>query len=547
MPHCQALRHKAIGRGRAPSRSLRHGLRRGLAVLAATTFAAAVAACSGPASASAPASRPAALVVRIADGQIRGKAAGSTDEYLGIPYAAPPVGPLRWRPPQPPARWHGIRAATRFAPHCPQLASVFGRASMSESCLYLNVFRPARPRSSELPVMVWIHGGGFVGGESGDYNPSALVADGVIVVTINYRLGALGFLAHPALASRPGGPAGDYGLMDQQAALRWVKHNIRVFGGNPANVTIFGESAGGQSVLLQLISPAARGLFAKAIAESGGYADYPLSLASAEAQGQAFAAKAGCASQTAQCLRSLSVATILADQDQSGASADIDGLVLTQQLKQALASGDFSHVPVIDGSNHDEWRLFVALATFEGQPVTAANYQATIESTLHVSPQLAATIATQYPLSAYPSPPLAMSAVGTDGIFACPTLLLDQDLAKYTPTYAYEFNDENAPAPYPTLGFPYGAAHSFELQYLFTLPAGSHGILSAQQQRLAATMRAEWTTFAKVGAPSAHGAAPWPRYTTSGQQMLSLIPPEPQPETSFATDHHCAFWAQGGD
>ena len=521
--------------------------RRGLALLIATGFASVLAACAGPASAPAAQSGHPSLVVSTADGQVRGKQAGSTDDYLGIPYAAPPVGSLRWQPPQPPARWHGIRAATKFGPHCPQSAGVFGRPSTSENCLYLNVFRPAKQRGSDLPVMVWIHGGAYVAGESDDYNPSALVANGVIVVTINYRLGALGFLADSALATRPGGPTGDYGLMDQQAALRWVQHNIRAFGGNPANVTIFGESAGGQSVLLQLISPTARGLFAKAIAESGGYAEYPLSLASAEAQGQAFAAKAGCASETAKCLRSLSVATILADQNQSGASADIDGRVLTQPLKQALASGKFSHVPVIDGSNHDEWRLFVALATFEGQPVTAANYQSTIESTLDVSAQIATLIVAQYPLSAYPSPPLAMSAVGTDAIFACPTLQLDQDMAKYTPTYAYEFNDENAPAPYPSPGFPYAAAHAAELQYLFGLPTSSHGILSAQQQQLATAMRAEWTSFAKSGAPSARGAAPWPRFTAAGQQMLSLIPPEPQPESSFSTDHHCGFWALGGD
>jgi para-nitrobenzyl esterase len=543
----QVRRHSATGRSGAAGRVSTGALtRQGLVALTSIALAAA-AACSAPASAATLPSGHAGLVVSVADGQLRGKTAGSVDEYLGIPYAAPPVGPLRWRPPQAATRWHGIRAATKFAPHCPQPATPFGRASTSENCLYLNVFRPAGPRGHDLPVMVWIHGGGFVAGESDDYNPSGLVADGVIVVTINYRLGALGFLADPALASRRGGPVGDYGLMDQQAALRWVKHNIQAFGGNPANVTIFGESAGGQSVLLQLISPTARGLFAKAIAESGGYADYPLSLASAEAQGRAFAAKVGCARQTAKCLRDLPVATILADEDQSGASADIDGLVLTEPLKQALASGKFSHVPVIDGSNHDEWRLFVALATFEGQPVTAANYESTIASTLHVSSQLAAIIAAQYPLSSYQSPPLAMSAVGTDAIFACPTLQLDQDLAKYTRTYAYEFNDENAPSPYPNPGFPYAATHASELQYLFGLSIGSYGSLSAQQQLLAAAMRAEWTSFAKTGVPSAQGAAPWPRFTATGQQMLSLIPPQPQPESSFAADHDCAFWALGGD
>ncbi len=496
----------------------------------------------------APAPTGAALLrVSTVGGQLRGKDAGGTDQYLGIPYAAPPVGPLRWRAPQPPARWSGVRAATQFGPHCPQSAGVFGKASTSEDCLYLNVFAPAGHRPSGLPVMVWIHGGAYVSGESDDYDPSALVADGVIVVTINYRLGALGFLAHPALADHPGGPAGDYGLMDQQAALRWVRANIGSFGGDPRNVTIFGESAGGQSVLLQLASPGARGLFAKAIAESGGYALKPVPLASAEAAGRAFAAKAGCASQTAQCLRGLPVSTILADQNQAGASADLDGLVVTQPLKTAFSSGDFSHVPVIDGSNHDEWRLFVALATFEGHHVTASDYESMIVSTLHVTPRLAAIIASQYPLSGFKSPALALSTLGTDGIFSCPTLALDQAMSKYVPTYAYEFNDENAPNNYPSPGFPYGAAHASELQYLFTLPTSVPGGLSAGQQRLAAAMRQEWTSFARSGAPSAAGAASWPRFTAGGQEMLSLIPPEPKPETDFSAEHHCAFWALGGD
>jgi para-nitrobenzyl esterase len=524
-------------------------VRIGAALLAALGLATGTAACSGAASPQTQ-SVHVGLVVGTADGQVRGKQAGADYEYLGIPYAAPPVGPLRWEPPQPAAHWHGIRPATAFAPHCPQPAGDFGRPSRTEDCLYLNVFRPARDTSAGLPVMVWIHGGGFTGGESDDYNPSALVADGVIVVTINYRLGALGFLADAALARRPGGPAGDYGLMDQQAALRWVRRNIGRFGGDPHNVTIFGESAGGQSVLLQLISPGARGLFAKAIVESGAYAEYPIPLATAEAQGRAFAAKVGCAHQatagrTAQCLRRVPVATILADQ--SGASADVDGRVLTRSLKTALASGDFTHVPVIDGTNHDEWRLFVALAESEGHFVTAANYQASIASTLFVSRSLASIIATEYPLGHYSSPPLAMSAVGTDAIFSCPALLLDQDMSKYTPVYAYEFNDENAPSSYPNPGFPYSATHASELQYLVGLPAASHGTLSAPQRRLATAMQREWTGFAKSGVPSARGAAHWPRFTSSGEAMLSLIPPSPRLESDFSAEHDCGFWALGGD
>src|SRR5216683_4308472 len=232
--------------------------------------------------------------VGTANGAVRGLANGAVDEFLGIPYAAPPVGALRWRPPQPAASWPGIRDATQFAPHCPQLPSPFGHASTSEDCLFLNVFTPShRQTGSHFPVMVWIHGGALVTGGSNDYNPTALVEDGVTVVTINYRLGALGFLAHPALADA-NGQSGDYGLMDQQAALRWVQRNIASFGGNPHNITIFGESAGGLSTLSQVASPQARGLFETAIVESGSYNLTQASLSSAEAAGEAFAANAGC-------------------------------------------------------------------------------------------------------------------------------------------------------------------------------------------------------------------------------------------------------------
>jgi len=529
------------------------------AIAAASTVLIAAAACTtstaGPSPRQSPASpshsqspsqgqsqgQSAGLVVATAGGAVRGKAVAATDEYLGIPYAAPPVGALRWQPPRPAAPWPGVRPATSYAPHCPQPSSPFGAASTSEDCLYLNVFAPAGARTGHLPVMVWVHGGSLRTGESNDYNPAGLVGDGVVVVTINYRLGALGFLADAALASRPGGPSGNYGLMDQQAALRWVQRNIRGFGGDPGDVTLFGESAGGLSTLSQLASPGARGLFQRAIVESGTYQLTQPSLAAAEAAGRAFAAKAGCAASTAACLRRLPVATILADENPVGYTPDIDGAVLTQSVKTALASGRFNRVPVMIGTNHDEYRLFVAAFQFVGEQVTAANYQSMIASTLGVPPAVASRIAAQYPLSRYPSPPVALGAVGTDAIFACHALTAETSLARYVPVYAYEFNDENAPELFlPPAGFPYGAAHASELPYLFgpaTVP--QPGPFSQAQRQLAAAMKQDWTNLAKTGVP----ASGWPRFSGASQRMLSLVPPRPRTETDFAAQHHCAFWA----
>ena len=524
---------------RRACRPLAAGLAAAVALASCTT---AVGTTAAPARHEEPAGNP---IVTTADGRLRGQAAGTIDEFLGIPYAAPPVGPLRWRPPQPAAHWTGVRPATRFGPHCPQYGSPFGLASMSENCLFLNVYAPAGSlRGSSLPVMVWIHGGDLTAGESNDYNPAGLVHDGVVVVTINYRLGALGFLAHPALATRNGGPTGNYGLMDQQAALRWVQRSISQFGGSPRNVTIFGESAGGLSVLAQLVSPAARGLFAKAIIESGSYSLLQPSLATAEASGEAFAAKAGCASQTAACLRRLPVQTILDDQGAVG--PDIDGTVLPQSIGTALASGDLTHVPVINGTNHDEWRLFIAIFRPLTGPVTAANYRSMIASTASVSAAEAAVVAAHYPLSSFASPAEALGAVGTDAIFACPALTMDQELSRFTPTFAYEFNDEHAPERFlpPVSGFSYGAAHASELQYLFQLNDSAFpGTLTPDQQRLAASMQRYWTNFARQGLPFAPGEPPWPRFGNGSQRMISLIPPTPQVEAGFAAEHQCAFWA----
>ena len=489
-------------------------------------------------------------VAGTADGAVHGLVNGAVDEFLGIPYAAPPVGALRWEPPQPAASWSGVRNTTQFAPHCPQPAGAFGQASTSENCLFLNVFTPSRQLAgARYPVMVWIHGGALVSGESNDYDPAQLAEHGVTVVTINYRLGALGFLAHPALADA-NGQSGDYGLMDQQAALRWVQRNITGFGGDPRDVTIFGESAGGLSTLSQVASPRAKGLFGRAIVESGSYNLTQASLASAESAGEAFATKAGCASQTAACLRNLPVSTILADQDGAGYTPNINTEVLPESLGTAFAAGTFNRVPIINGTNHDEWRLFVALSELAGNPVTAANYQSMISATLGVPPAVATLIAARYPLSAFASPSIALGAVGTDAIFACPALTVDQSVSRFVPTFAYEFNDENASEDFlPPVSFPYGAAHASEIQYLMALPTAAFpGTLSGRQQRLAAVMKEYWTDFAERGFPSGAGVPFWPLFGSLTQRMESLVAGVPRDETDFASVHNCAFWTalEGG-
>jgi para-nitrobenzyl esterase len=529
-------------RWRASTRVAVAGVALGTLVAAAPTAAAGVlggqaaASAAGPATASGP-------VTGTANGPVRGLANGAVDEFLGIPYAAPPVGALRWQPPRPPANWSGARDATQFAPHCPQPAGPFGQASTSEDCLHLNVFTPSRKHAgSRFPVMVWIHGGALVTGESDDYDPTALAAGGVVVVTINYRLGALGFLAHPALADAHG-QSGDYGLMDQQAALSWVQRNIASFGGAPRDVTVFGESAGGLSTLSQVASPRARGLFERAIVESGSYSLTQASLATAEAAGETFASQAGCASQTAACLRSLPVSAILASQN-AGYTPNINTEVLPRTLGIAFATGNFNRVPVINGTNRDEWRLFVALSELTGNKVTAANYQAAISATLGVPSAVAATIAARYPLTAFPSPSVALGAVGTDAVFACPALTIDQSLSRVVPTFGYEFSDENAPENFlPPVSLPYGAAHASEIQYLMGLPTAAFpGTLSARQQRLATTMKRYWTNFAGRGFPGSPGTPPWPLFTNRTHEVQSLAPAVPHAETDFASTHNCAFW-----
>jgi para-nitrobenzyl esterase len=491
--------------------------------------------------------------VRIDGGSVRGVVVGTGYAFRGLPYAAPPVGKFRWRPPREPADWQGVRDATQFAPSCPQPAVTAG--TQSEDCLYLNVSTPVlgSGRGRGLPVLVWIHGGGFVTGAGRDYDAAKLASDGVVAVTINYRLGALGFLAHPALASHPGGPSGNYGLMDQQAALRWVKDNIGRFGGNPSNVTIAGESAGGLAVLAHLVSPGSRGLFQRAIVQSGSFGLSRRSLAEGEAFGEGFASRAGCPSQTAACLRSRSLDSLLNSgwPSQAPESAIVDGKVITESFDTALNHGRFARVPILNGTNHDEEAIFVlglnatvsggAFVSIPDVPVTAQNYEQNIAGVLGVSGTRAAAIAAEYPVTAFALPSLAFSALVGDDNFACPALQMDKWTSRLVPTFAYEFNDDAAPGRFvPTIGI---ATHLSELGYLFDLPdAPFQDPLTADQQSLAAGMRQAWANFAASSDPST-ADAPWPAFgAATSAQVLSLVPPTPQGPINFGTRHHCSFW-----
>jgi para-nitrobenzyl esterase len=482
-------------------------------------------------------------------------------EFLGIPYGAPPVGDLRWQPPQRPARWVRPRDATSFGNHCPQIPTPFARASDTEDCLYLNVYTPQHTNLGALhghPVMVWIHGGSLQLGESDDYDPTSLVELGhVIVVTINYRLGALGFLTHPALSAESSyGGSGNYGLMDQQFALQWVQRNIHHFGGDPNNVTIFGQSAGGLSVHSHLASPTAAGLFQRAIVQSGAYSLTQPSVADAEAQGTAFAGLVGCSSQTAACLRALPVDTIVNNgfaNWPSGMVPTVDGNVLTQSVQDAFSSGQFNQVPVMEGSTHDEWRIVVAAGEIvSGMPLTAGDYAQAIASlpTYGASFPPISTILDAYPLDDYqqvPSqqrPSLVVGAVASDALYTCHARTAAELLSQYVPTYQYEFNDPTAPDYLlPPVSFPTGAFHSAENQYLFhwagiLFPPPA---LNAAQQQLADAMIEYWTNFARHGDPNAPGAPSWPLYGAS-DQFQSMEQPAPVTRDTFSFDHQCAFW-----
>jgi para-nitrobenzyl esterase len=500
--------------------------------------------------------------VHTKEGRVIGSTVNGINEFLGIPYAKAPVGALRWRPPRAHGLFSGgVLEANKFGSACIQP----DYAASSEDCLYLNVYTPASAvPSSALPVMVWIHGGALVKGDAAEFDPTVLVQQGVIVVTINYRLGFFGFFAQSAIDAEKH-LHGNYGLMDQQFAMQWVQKNIAGFGGDPSEVTIFGESAGGESVYANVASPTAAKLFRGAISESGANVfqslfDLIITVAAGETtgtpavpSGSAIATSVGCtAHHIAECLRAVPAATLIGLEPMA-VHPFVDGTVLTQTPGAAFASGEFNRVPLISGSNHDEYRYFIAeqYDLAPAGPLTDMEYPTAVSSVVRQpveSSMVESLVNTEYPLSNYPPPmgysvsaPLALGALGTDFMFACSVRNANLSLANYVPVYAYEFNDENAPSVFPPLSFPPGDCHTIELQYLFVTDPTP---LTGDEITLSDTMIGYWTQFAKTLNPNSTGAPTWPQYSAGGS-IESLVSPTPATETDagFDSDHQCSsYW-----
>ncbi|TDU86829.1 para-nitrobenzyl esterase [Kribbella voronezhensis] len=551
----------------------RHRLPRRLGVLLlAALVSASAAACGGAAlrvggtNSRSTTETPPDTVVSTDTGAVRGKLTADARLFQGIPYAAPPVGKLRWASPQRAASWRGIRDATKPGNRCAQNAGLIDEASNTEDCLYLNVATPRHSSPPKLPVMVWIHGNGFINGAGSLYDAQQLANSGqVIVVSPNYRLGIFGFLAHPALDHGQARQlSGNFGLEDQQAALRWVQRNAAAFGGDPGNVTIFGESAGGTSACSHLAAPGSAGLFQKAILQSaectgrnwspGPPTWFPLPRPEREQHGLEVAAKLGCSKPAAAAAASAAVAACLRGKsteelakwsdDGVGSGPTVGGGVLPLSPDRAFATGRYNHVPVIQGTTRDEHRLFTAaIETATKQVTTPASYREEVHTLF--KPADADRVLARYPVGRFHSAGEALSTVVTDWAWGCPVLDRDRALAKQTPLYAYEFADETAPwfATLPKPNFPTGAFHGAELQYLFNdeqLPGPS----TPAQKQLSTTMMRYWTQFARTGNPNGPGQPQWQPFRDK-EHVQSLAAPRIT-SADLAQEHQCAFWTSIG-
>ncbi|MBM9468996.1 carboxylesterase/lipase family protein [Nakamurella leprariae] len=488
-------------------------------------------------------------------GTLTGTTTPLTRQFLGVRYAQPPVGERRWTLPEvlPPTS-EPVDATASGAACAPDAPTGLPPGSTVEDCLFLNVTTPlSADPATPVPVMVWWHGGGFTDGSGAEYDAQRLASRGdVIVVTVNYRLGIFGYLGLPGL---PG--SGNFGLADQIAATRWVKDNAAAFGGDPDDLTVFGESAGGMSACAFLTSPAATGLVAKVAVSSGScalswpagtlYPGLPASrpyvdLSTSQALGTGAAATLGCADpDPIACLRALPAETLAASTDQLSNSVAFGTDLLPLDPAVAVAQGEVAEVPVLSGGTQDEARSFVAAAlTADPASVTEQTYPSLLRAAFGES---AATVQEQYPLSAFDSPGLAWAAVISDSAWACPTLHADQQLAGATTVYGFEFADPQAPnvngLDVPSV--PLGATHATELPFLFDL-GGTSALRTPEQQQLSDAMIDAWSAFARIGVPVADGLPDWPAMTASSTHVMRLV----QGGSSMvdaAAEHRCDFWA----
>jgi para-nitrobenzyl esterase len=453
-------------------------------------------------------------IVTTDTGDVSGTRDGDAWAWRGIPYAAPPVGALRWRPPQPPTSWTGTRDGSVAGNVCLQPVTLPSTGIRGdEDCLYLNVWAPAAAQTAPLPVIVFAHGGDWLNGAGSWplYDGAYLAAHGpAIVVTINYRLGALGFLAHPALrAEDPNSSTGNYGLLDQVAALAWVQRNAAAFGGDPSRVLFWGQSAGAWSALMHLASPIGRDLFTRAFSESGG--TYAQPLASAESNGAAYAAQLGCdsASDVLACLRALPGASAKIAAPTTAWDPVIDGYVLTEPVFTTIAAGHQAHVPLIIGTTAAEY----AGGAFDPQPpvssiITAADYQAAI---MQKFPGLAATILARYPVTAYPSPRAAYVAVLDDVYMLCPNRRVARAVAasQSAPVWRYVHAHIDSSGALAVKG----ASHAVDLPFWFhTFSAVLNFAPDPEELALSDQMVGYLARFADTGDPNLTGSPTWQRY-----------------------------------
>jgi para-nitrobenzyl esterase len=498
---------------------------------------------------------PTGTTITLEDGVVHGAVVGRSRAFLGIPFAAPPVGSLRWRPPAPVVPWEGVLDATSFAGACPQLPALVGSPSENEDCLYLNVWTPEPAPRRLRPVMVWIHGGSNVSGSAADvvpfpgfegflYDGSVLAGEhDVVVVSMNYRLGVFGFFGHADLAGEdPDFPhGGNQGLLDQQAALAWVRDNVAAFGGDPRKVTIFGESAGAFDVCAHVVSPMSRGLFRGAISQSGACTVGVATAAESAAAAGAVADAVGCAAAPDElaCLRAAPVADLLAaGEDALAGNAlgiSIDGGFLPDDPRTLIANRQFDkRVRYILGANSDEGTIFFLGAT----PVTTeAEYLAALTESWG---DLADDIAAVYPVGAFETPQDALVRVFGDAVLLCPTYdLARRFTAARGRAWVYNFNRVIPVDVIELLGL--GALHGAEIAYVF----GAIEAPTAEDAALGLAIRDYWSTFATKRMPRARRAPSWKPYRARRDNILRLDATIEELRGFRRTE--CDFWASVAD